>query len=242
MRILVLMLFVLANIAVASIGKITSFKGSVNINRDSQDIRAKLNLDVEKSDTISTKKNSNVIIKFNDKTIITVGKNSTLTIEEYLFDEKNSANSQTQFNFLKGTFKSVTGTIGHINPDKFRLKTKTANIGIRGTVTLGNQKLIACTKGSISVKSKSKSVILNAGEYIDVSEDKAPSNPKKLSAEVLDILYNQLNITIKSDSDDGSKATGFKAITKAVEKSVTEQEKSDGSSSGGDSGGSGGGH
>jgi hypothetical protein len=231
------MLFVLANIAVASIGKITSFKGSVNIKRDSQDIRAKLNLDIEKNDTISTKKNSNVIIQFEDKTIITVGKNSSLTIEEYLFDQTDQSNSKTQFNFLKGTFKSVTGTIGHINPEKFRLKTATANIGIRGTVTLGNQKLIACTKGSIGVKSKSKTVVLTAGEYVNIEEDKAPSSPQKITQEVLTMLSNQLGtplMGIESEGGDGSSAMASMAESSA------EAAGSSGSEGGGEGGGGGG--
>lgn len=247
MKVLILMLFIVANVAMASIGKITSFKGSVNISRDSQDIRAELNLDVERNDTISTKKNSNAIIKFNDKTIITVGKDSTLVIEEYLFDETNKSNSKTQFNFLKGTFKSVTGTIGHINPDKFRLKTRTANIGIRGTVTLGNQKLIACTKGSISVKSKSKSVILNAGEYVDIKDDKELTSPKKLSDEILAMLMNELGVPSQYDSEGGDGGvSGLKAATQAVSTSSQANSTATGSSSGdggnsGDGGAGGGG-
>ena len=234
MRILVLVSLVFANIAMASIGNVISFKGSVSINRASQDIRVKLNLPIEKSDVISTKKNSNVIIRFDDQTIITVGKNSALSIEEYLYDEKDSKNSKTQFNFFKGTFKSVTGAIGHLNPDKFRLKTRTANIGIRGTVTLGNDKIIACTKGSIGVKSKGSSVVLKAGQYTSIGIKK-PSAPKLLTAKVLAGLNRQLGISADSNSNSKSK-TGFKAVTDMVEKSVQDQAKEEG---GGDSGSSG---
>ncbi len=225
MKILILMSLILVNISVASIGKITSFKGSVNINRDSQEIRAKLDLPINKHDTITTKKNSNVIIMFNDNTIITVGKYSTLIIEDYLYDEVNSINSKTQFNFIKGVFKSVTGKIGHINPDKFKLKTKSATLGIRGTVTVGNQKLVACTEGSISVKSKNKSIVLNAGEYVNVSEDIQMGIPQKLSIQVLSMLASQLGTSLKSGSDSNDGGSSLRTINKMVEESVESQAK-----------------
>ncbi len=236
---LITLMFILSSILMASIGNITSFKGSVNIDRGTQKIIGKLNLPIEKNDIISTKKDSNVIIKFQDNTIITVGKDSILNIQEYLYDEKTTSNSKTQFNFLKGTFKSVTGAIGHINPNKFKLKTKSANIGIRGTVTLGNQSIIACTKGAISVEAKKASVNLEAGEYVDLTKTTI-SSPQKLTIEVLNLLNNALGVSTKSKTDNGNEST-LQVVSTMLEKDAESKQSRDsgGGSAGGDSGGGG---
>ena len=194
MKYILLTILFLSEITFASIGSISSFKGSVQIERNSQNIRAILSLPIEKNDVITTKDNSNVIIKFNDNTIITVGKNSSLSIEDYLYDTKNSANSRSTFKFLKGTFKSVTGIIGKLNPEKFKLETKTANIGIRGTTVLANQEIVACTSGEISVSTKNKTLNLSQNQYTRIS-DKTKS-PLIINDEILNILYTGLAIDI----------------------------------------------
>lgn len=219
MKFILLIILLLSEITLASIGTISSFKGSVNIERNSQNIRAILSLPIEKNDLITTKENSNVIIQFEDNTIVTVGKNSSLSIEDYLYDTKNPANSKSNLKFLKGTFKSVTGIIGKINPKKFKLQTKTANIGIRGTTVLANQEIIACTSGEISVSSKNKSLNLLQNQYTKVS-DKTKS-VLIINDEILNILYGGLAIDIykKSDLKENKKLILLKdTLEKATEK------------------------
>lgn len=55
---------------------------------------------------------------------MTIGKESVLNIEEYVFDESKTDNSATELNFVKGAFHTITGQIGKINPSKFKLKNK----------------------------------------------------------------------------------------------------------------------
>ncbi|MEA3497476.1 MAG: FecR domain-containing protein [Campylobacterota bacterium] len=231
MKILIFLLLS-ASVAMASVGNITSFKGSVSVSRDSAEIRAKIHLPIEKSDVISTKNNSNAIIKFNDNTIVTIGKKSSLIVEDYVYDSINTKNSKTQFNFIKGTFKCVTGIIGDINSKNFKLKTNSALLGIRGTVTLGDQKLIACTKGSINVESKGKSVVVNAGEYVETIIGKKPSDPKVLTKGILSMINNNLLISGISSGNSNKKDSRLKVLTNIVEKSVEAQkeEESDGDS------------
>lgn len=236
MKKILILVLILSSILMASIGKITSFKGSVNIQRDTQSILAKLNLEINKNDIITTKKNSNAIIQFNDGTIITIGKNSSLNVENYIYDTNNKEKSATKFVFLKGTFKSVTGAIGKFNPDKFKLQTRTANIGIRGTVTLANQEIVACTAGANSVEVNNKTVNINAGEY--VSTDLADvSAPQKLTQEVLDMLNNQLNTSMPSSKKDSASPT---TVVSPQLESQANDSKTATESGGGDSSGSGG--
>lgn len=207
MRYSLLLLILFSQLAFAGIGKISSFKGSIQIQRGSENIKATLGLDIEKKDIINTRNNSNIIIKFKDNTIVTVGKNSTLIIEEYIYDTNNTKKSKTSFNFSRGTFKSITGIIGKIHPEKFKLHTKTANIGIRGTTIIGNQEIIACTSGEIEVQTKNKNLKVLENQYTYTTPKKISNIPLALNDEILEVLYKGLAMDLynKNDSDENNK-------------------------------------
>lgn len=182
----VLLLLFFVNIAFANIGSISSVIGKASIERDKKRLEVVLGLKIEKKDIIKTEANSKVKIRLIDNTLITLGKNSALNIEEYLYDTKVPANSKTNLNFFKGAFKTITGNIGKINPSKFKLKTKSASIGIRGTKIIGNEKQIACTEGEIEVMIFGKKFILKEGEIIDVKKD--VKGPRKYTKEEIENL------------------------------------------------------
>lgn len=146
-----LILLLLPVFAFASIGKITALSGDVKIKRDTQILQAGLGTHLEKNDFISTDDKGKVQIVFEDNTVFTIGKNSTLDIADYLYDESQPKKNSAKFNVLKGAFSSITGRIGKLNKSKFKLKTKSASIGIRGTIVKANQSEIMCTEGAITV-------------------------------------------------------------------------------------------
>ncbi|MEA3513543.1 MAG: FecR domain-containing protein [Campylobacterota bacterium] len=179
---LVLPMFLFSNV-----GKITAYSGNVKIQRDGMVIHAKNGFMLNKKDFITTK-NGKLQIVFNDNTIFTIGKNSTLDIAEYLYDEEQPSNNKAQFNVLKGAFSSVTGRIGKLNKSKFKLKTKSASIGIRGTIVKANQSVVMCTQGAITVTSNNGvSVDVDAGEKTDVSSG-IPSKPEPITQKDENIL------------------------------------------------------
>lgn len=132
MKTLLLLLF-FPIILLASIGKITSVKGEVYIQRETTTISAKVGSILELKDQIITKNNSKVILLFNDNTSITVGKSSTLEVRKYVFDTNTKSNNKATFGFGKGIFRTITGKLGKLNPKGFKIKTSTATIGIRGS-------------------------------------------------------------------------------------------------------------
>lgn len=85
---------------------------------------------IQKNDIIKTSKKSKLRIRFIDKTLISMGMNSEMVIDDYVYSGKKS---KVNLDF-EGALKAVTGKIGKLNPKKFNIKTKTATIGIRGTV------------------------------------------------------------------------------------------------------------
>lgn len=133
MKVLFLIILSLSSLF-ASIGKVTGIKGEAYIERNNENIVAKVGLILEIKDKVITKDDSRALLLFNDNTSITIGKNSNVEVQKYIFDKTAISNSEAQFKFAKGVFRTITGNIGKLNKDKFKIQTSTATIGIRGTV------------------------------------------------------------------------------------------------------------
>ncbi|EDZ63766.1 hypothetical protein SMGD1_2118 [Sulfurimonas gotlandica GD1] len=107
-------------------------KGSVSIEREGKELSVKVGTKLFEKDTIITESKSSVSLIFKDNTRISVGPNSKLLLEQYLF---NPDENQEAFvsNLSRGSIACVTGLISKINPKAFKVKVKTATMGIRGT-------------------------------------------------------------------------------------------------------------
>jgi len=162
LSIILIFLIALSEIITASVGKIESMRGSVNIQRGSTLIKATSGISLEKRDTVFTKRDGWARVKLADGTSITMGKNSKLIIEKYLYD--GTKKSHTTIGFAKGVFKTITGAIGKVAPEKFKVKTPNATIGIRGTAffveVIGVKVHIICTVSSGGIQDGVRSGVL----------------------------------------------------------------------------------
>ena len=187
MKILFLTLFIITSSMFANIGKITAIKGEASVLRATKTLPLQIGFILKEKDTVNTGNNARVQIVFNDKTIISLGKNSHFDINEYLYDEQEPTKTKASFKMARGVFKSITGRIGKINPKKFKLKTKTATMGIRGTVFFGKiadgkPDNIACTSGAITVSTPQGMVEVLAGQQTTVAAGKLPQPPAAIPA------------------------------------------------------------
>ena len=201
----------------ANVAKVVALKGNASIVRQGEIIQLTRESILLKHDQITTKDNTKVQLLFQDETIISIGKNSSFQISDYLFDEK-SKKYEAKFDMFKGTFKTITGKIGKLSPKNFNLKTKTASIGIRGTQIVMNlskdREEIFCTEGKILVtKLDSKiSSIVSAGEFTSFSNQNNEkievkkiknSDIKKINQSI--VIQNNLatdRITIREDREE----------------------------------------
>jgi hypothetical protein len=183
MKKFILIAFILPLYIYASVGKILAMRGDITIQRDSGDVSAKTGITLENKDVIKTSKKSKAQIKLNDGTMVTVGKSTVFKIEDYMFD--GTKNSKAQMKVMKGVFSSITGKIGKIAKNRFKLKTKTASIGIRGTHFTGiiddKNEVIACVRGAITVTAAGQTVDVPAGQITSIKSGSAPSTPRKIS-------------------------------------------------------------
>lgn len=212
---LLLIAFILNIAAFASIGKISALNGDVSIIRASKTLKASAGSALEQKDVIKASKGSAAQIVFNDKTVITVGSATTFKIEEYLFDDKTP---NAKFKVEEGSFKAITGKIGKIAPDKFKLETKTATIGIRGTAFVGRTDIngnliVACTRGAIVVtplgvfQAPPPPVIVPAGQMTNANQN-GVEPPHPFTPNDLRDLNGDMNGYAKNNQGNGNNQGG----------------------------------
>ncbi|WP_137938673.1 FecR domain-containing protein, partial [Chitinivorax sp. B] len=138
-----------------SAGKVQFIHGEVTV----QDV-AGTNRTITKGDTInegdviSTGANGNTQIRMTDGSIVAVRPNSRLRIDAFQYRGKQDGSERGFFSLLKGGFRAVTGAVGQVNKDNYKVTTPTATIGIRGTdhepffVPIGSQEFGAAEPGT----------------------------------------------------------------------------------------------
>ena len=127
-----LLLWLFATAAVADIGSVVELKGTAVIKRGKETIAVANGTPVETNDKVETK-NGVVNIRFKDDTTVKVTENSTLIIDDFVYDPKNAAGGKLGLKAASGTVRYVSGNIAHNNPNSVKINTPTAAIAVRGT-------------------------------------------------------------------------------------------------------------
>ena len=111
---------------------------------------------------IQTTSAGSVQLLFLDKTSMTIGPNSDLAIDEYVYDP-NSNTGKMAATLTKGVMRFVGGQISHAG--NAQITTPTAVVGIRGGVGIIGTQQVFIGYGEGNVTSGNSSVTLSAGEY-----------------------------------------------------------------------------
>lgn len=124
-----------AALPVDAIGRIQTFQGTASIIRGTVTFAAATGIPLSRGDLIRTGKPGAVGIVLTDDTTISIGPNSELSLNEYLFEPKEGKFSLVARMF-KGTFSYLSGLIGKLSPGSVRLVIPDATIAVRGTKLL----------------------------------------------------------------------------------------------------------
>ena len=193
MKKIIFMFLLFVSTLFANIGKITLLEGEAFVKRGEETLRLNISDSISNNDFIETKTNSKVKITFIDNTIITIGKESSLKIEDYFFDSNNKNSAKTELSVSKGAFHAITGQIGKVNPEKFKLKTKNATIGIRGTEIYGDQNRVFCTQGAIFVLSFGETREVSQGFFVNTFDNQIPSQSTPIDQQQFQDVNSRLN-------------------------------------------------
>ncbi len=119
-------------LARGEVGVIKTLEGEVSIDRAGDLRKGSVGERLFEQDILRTGSNASVGAVMQDDTTLSLGPNSELILEEYVFEPKEESFSIV-LRMLKGTFIYMSGVIGKIAPDSIRLETPDSTIAVRGT-------------------------------------------------------------------------------------------------------------
>jgi hypothetical protein len=118
-----------------------------------------------------------------DETIFTLGPNSDMVLDEFVYDPNTSA-GKIIASLAKGTFRFVTGKIAHTNPDNLKVKLAVGTIGPRGTdfeteVSPDGSGYVKLFAGQVEINEYKTGdlLVLNSGEMVTFTADGTFSAP-----------------------------------------------------------------
>lgn len=126
---------------------------------------------VFQNELISTRADSASKIRFTDDTILTVGPDSKVTLDAFVFDP-DAKNSKMVVNAAVGVARFVTGRMGS---PAYQIKTPTATIGVRGTIITVSVEENGDT--SVIVEDGTAIVSGETGDPVDVPEGMGTNVP-----------------------------------------------------------------
>ncbi len=179
-------------------------------------------------DEIKTDEKGSLQILLLDETTFTIGSNSILVIDKFVYDPATDA-GQVNARVVKGTFRFISGKIAHKKPDDMQVALPAGTIGIRGTMVMGKvdgmKSLVVLTGpgaknnagsqlGEISVGNEGKSVRINTtGFGTEVDAGKSPTRPFQVPADKISEMAASLS---PAGSGSGEDAGGEGSATDAA--------------------------
>jgi FecR protein len=125
------------------IGDVVSVVPQANYQRSGAVQELSINDLVEQNDRVITTGDGSAYIHFIDDTVLTVGANSEVLLDKFVFDGDKARTAVIQI--TRGTLRFVTGTSDH---SAYQIKTPVATIGVRGTtidVSYENDRMLCNT-------------------------------------------------------------------------------------------------
>jgi hypothetical protein len=115
-----------------SVGQVKVSTGSVFIERGGKRLSGQVGTNVEASDIIVTGADSAAGITFTDNSRLSVGPNSTLAINRFIFDQ-TTHDGGFDSSLKRGTLSVISGKLAKRSPDAMTVRTPSTILGVRGT-------------------------------------------------------------------------------------------------------------
>ncbi len=121
-----------AQAVLSPIGRVKTVTGQVFLDMNGQRIPAVLGSLVYLGSRLVTAPGSTLGITFTDETVISIGPDTQLVIDQYLFAPREGKLSLIA-SLTRGTLNYVSGQIAKLRPDAVNINTPNGTIGVRGT-------------------------------------------------------------------------------------------------------------
>lgn len=140
--------------------------------------------EINAGDAINTAPNARAQLKFADGGYISLQPNTVFRVDEYNYANKTDGSERSFFSLLKGGLRAITGSIGHINRNNYKVATPSATIGIRGTgykaEVTDNGLLISVGEGAVMLSNNTGPVLISAGKAAFVANFNTRPAPSRI--------------------------------------------------------------
>ena len=124
--------------------------------------------ELDSGDTVRTGSEGRAQIRFTDGSYVSLQPNTDFAISEYEYKGKPDGSERSFYGLVRGAMRTVTGAIGRVNRNAYRITTPTATVGIRGTggviqVLNDGSTLVIGTSGIWSLTNPAGSIDVPAG-------------------------------------------------------------------------------
>ena len=116
----------------ARIGTFKQVQGDTWIVADPARRAAQPGAGVAVADRLSTGPQGAATLTLKDGTVLTMGPDTVMDLRQFQFDTTTQQGSFL-LDLLRGSVRVVTGLLAKVNPDRFKVKTPTSVVGVRGT-------------------------------------------------------------------------------------------------------------
>ena len=132
------MLILLAAVAVATAsaqqaGRVEFAQGSATIERAGATLPARAGEAVMRTDSIVTGADGYVQLRMADDASVSMRPSTRLVIDDYRYDVADPSAGAATLRLVGGILRTFTGEISRLRHDRFVVKTKIANVGVRGS-------------------------------------------------------------------------------------------------------------
>lgn len=129
----IVLLSIAASDALAAAARVDFVYGKVTVSGpDGRERPLARGDELDNGDTVRTA-DGRAQLRFTDGAYVSLQPQSEFAIREYRFDGKTDGAERGLFGLARGAMRTVTGLIGRVNRERYRVTTPTATIGIRGT-------------------------------------------------------------------------------------------------------------
>lgn len=129
--------------------------------------------EINVGDTIDTAAGARAQLRFTDGGRVSLQPGSQFRVDDYRYENKADGSEKGFFSLLKGGLRAITGAIGRVKREAYKVDTPVATIGIRGTgynAVLGEGLTVSVTDGVVSLTNNGGTLILNQGQSAFVAD------------------------------------------------------------------------
>lgn len=155
------------------------------------------------NDEITTGENANIQILLQDQTVFSMGPNSAIIFDEFIYDPQSGAEPSLTATVTKGAFKFISGKVSQSNPDAMTLKLPNAVASIRGTAVAGQirddgSSDLLLLSGAITVSSASNQNdvdIFTSGWGVSISALGLAGEPEQFSPDQINSIISSVEFS-----------------------------------------------